>query len=179
MHVVNVWGPQVCNAPAADLHSLGPNRVIRTLAYESQCRQQRKFKHGMSVIPEEHCSNSSMLTAANHLLLVIRTSTASKHCMAMRWCSGYVVSCWQAKLLGQLQAAQLPKGSMDRLLLVAAFAQSGFAAGLRPYKCLNPVAGETFEVRHQPSMHPVTHVMSYPCTALDDTASKAEAAKQL
>ena len=46
-----------------------------------------------------------------------------------------------------MQAAQLPKGSMDRLLLVAAFAQSGFAAGLRPYKCLNPIAGETFEVR--------------------------------
>ena len=48
-----------------------------------------------------------------------------------------------------MQAAQLPKGSMDRLLLVAAFAQSGFAAGLRPYKCLNPVAGETFEVGRQ------------------------------
>ena len=48
-----------------------------------------------------------------------------------------------------MQAAQLPKGSMDRLLLVAAFAQSGFAAGLRPYKCLNPVAGETFEVNSQ------------------------------
>ncbi len=45
-----------------------------------------------------------------------------------------------------MQAAQLPRGSIDRLLLVAAFAQSGFAAGLRPYKCLNPVAGETFEV---------------------------------
>ena len=45
-----------------------------------------------------------------------------------------------------VQAALLPKGSMDRLLLVAAFAQSGFAAGLRPYKCLNPVMGETFEV---------------------------------
>ena len=45
-----------------------------------------------------------------------------------------------------MQAALLPKGSMDRLLLVAAFAQSGFAAGLRPYKCLNPVMGETFEV---------------------------------
>lgn len=45
-----------------------------------------------------------------------------------------------------MQAAQLPKGSMDRLLLVAAFAQSGFAAGLRPYKALNPVMGETLEV---------------------------------
>ena len=45
-----------------------------------------------------------------------------------------------------MQAALLPKGSMDRLLLIAAFAQSGFAAGLRPYKCLNPVLGETFEV---------------------------------
>ena len=49
-----------------------------------------------------------------------------------------------------VQAALLPKGSMDRLLLVAAFAQSGFAAGLRPYKCLNPVMGETFEVRPSP-----------------------------
>ncbi|CAL8466515.1 g6051 [Coccomyxa elongata] len=45
-----------------------------------------------------------------------------------------------------MQAAALPKGSMDRLLLVAAFAQIGFSAGLRPYKCLNPVMGETFEV---------------------------------
>ncbi len=53
-----------------------------------------------------------------------------------------------------LQAAQLPKGSMERLLLVAAFAQSGFAAGLRPYKCLNPVAGETFEVGCQPICKP-------------------------
>lgn len=39
---------------------------------------------------------------------------------------------------------------MDRLLLVAAFAQIGFSAGLRPYKCLNPVMGETFEVRPFP-----------------------------
>ena len=54
---------------------------------------------------------------------------------------GYRVYCRVA-----VQAALLPKGSMDRLLLVAAFAQSGFAAGLRPYKCLNPVMGETFEV---------------------------------
>lgn len=97
----------------------------------------------------------------------------------MRWCSGPAVCCWQAKLLGQLQAAQLPKGSMDRLLLVAAFAQSGFAAGLRPYKCLNPVAGETFEVRHRPSMHPVTHAMCCACTALDESASKAEEALPL
>ena len=55
-----------------------------------------------------------------------------------------------------MQAALLPKGSMDRLLLVAAFAQSGFAAGLRPYKCLNPVIGETFEVCGTliPDLHP-------------------------
>lgn len=45
-----------------------------------------------------------------------------------------------------LQAASQPKGSMERLLTVAAFAQSGFAAGLRPYKCINPIMGETFEV---------------------------------
>ncbi|EIE26264.1 hypothetical protein COCSUDRAFT_32122 [Coccomyxa subellipsoidea C-169] len=44
------------------------------------------------------------------------------------------------------QAAELPKGSMERLLLVAAFAQIGFSAGLRPYKCMNPVMGETFEI---------------------------------
>ncbi|KAK9916573.1 hypothetical protein WJX75_004348 [Coccomyxa subellipsoidea] len=44
------------------------------------------------------------------------------------------------------QAAELPKGSMERLLLVAAFAQIGYSAGLRPYKCFNPVMGETFEV---------------------------------
>jgi hypothetical protein len=45
-----------------------------------------------------------------------------------------------------VQAAELPKGSMERLLLVAAFAQIGYSAGLRPYKCFNPVMGETFEV---------------------------------
>ncbi len=55
-----------------------------------------------------------------------------------------------------VQAALLPRGSMDRLLVVAAFAQSGFAAGLRPYKCLNPVMGETFEVCGTliPNLHP-------------------------
>ena len=59
-----------------------------------------------------------------------------------------------------MQAAQLPKGSMERLLLVAAFAQSGFAAGLRPYKCLNPVVGETFEVSHQLFMTRTSHLLA-------------------
>ena len=45
-----------------------------------------------------------------------------------------------------LQAALLPKGSTDRLLVVAAFAQSGGAAALKTHKCLNSVMGETFEV---------------------------------
>ena len=52
-----------------------------------------------------------------------------------------------------VQAAALPKGSIDRLLLVGACAQTGFSAGLRPFKCFNPVMGETFEVgvvRHGP-----------------------------
>ena len=44
------------------------------------------------------------------------------------------------------QAAQLPKASMDRLLLIAAFAQSGFATGLRPFRNLNAAMGETLEV---------------------------------
>lgn len=55
-----------------------------------------------------------------------------------------------------VQAAELPKGSMERLLLVAAFAQIGYSAGLRPYKCFNPVMGETFEVRpHRSHFFPV------------------------
>lgn len=41
---------------------------------------------------------------------------------------------------------------MERLLLVAAFAQIGFSAGLRPFKCLNPVMGETFEARLCPQL---------------------------
>ncbi len=49
-------------------------------------------------------------------------------------------------LCPRLQAATQPKGSMERLLTVAAFAQSGFAAGLRAYKCINPIMGETYEV---------------------------------
>lgn len=40
-----------------------------------------------------------------------------------------------------LHAAQLPKGSMDRLLQVGAFAQVGTFADLRPYECLNPAMG--------------------------------------
>ncbi|CAK0732247.1 hypothetical protein CVIRNUC_000104 [Coccomyxa viridis] len=44
------------------------------------------------------------------------------------------------------QAAQLPRASMDRLLLIAAFAQSGFATGLRPFRNLNAAMGETLEL---------------------------------
>ena len=46
-----------------------------------------------------------------------------------------------------MQAAQLPRASMERLLLIAAFAQSGFATGLRPFRNLNAAMGETLEVR--------------------------------
>ena len=45
-----------------------------------------------------------------------------------------------------MQAAQLPRDSMERLLLIAAFAQSGFATGLRPFRNLNAAMGETLEV---------------------------------
>ena len=44
-----------------------------------------------------------------------------------------------------LQAAQKPKGSIERLLLVAAFAQSAFQA-VGKLKCMYPISGETYEV---------------------------------
>jgi len=50
------------------------------------------------------------------------------------------------KLKSVLQAAQKPKGSIERLLLVAAFAQSAFQSVGR-LKCMIPIMGETYEVR--------------------------------
>ena len=44
------------------------------------------------------------------------------------------------------QAAQKPKGSIERLLLVAAFAQSAFQA-VGKLKCMVPIMNETYEVR--------------------------------
>ena len=46
---------------------------------------------------------------------------------------------------GNVQAAQQPKGSIERLLLVAAFAQSAFQA-VGKLKCMYPISGETYEV---------------------------------
>ena len=46
------------------------------------------------------------------------------------------------------QAAQKPKGSMERLLLVAAFAQSAFQA-VGKLKAMVPIMGETYEVHSQ------------------------------
>ena len=43
------------------------------------------------------------------------------------------------------QAAHKPKGSIERLLLVAAFAQSAFQA-VGKLKCMVPMMGETYEV---------------------------------
>ncbi len=43
------------------------------------------------------------------------------------------------------QAALKPKGSNERLLLVAAFAQSAFQA-VGKLKCMVPMMGETYEV---------------------------------
>ena len=45
----------------------------------------------------------------------------------------------------ETQAAQKPKGSIERLLLVAAFAQSAFQA-VGKLKCMYPISGETYEV---------------------------------
>ncbi|CAL5227336.1 g10279 [Coccomyxa viridis] len=42
-------------------------------------------------------------------------------------------------------AAQQPKGSIERLLLVAAFAQSAFQA-VGKLKCMYPISGETYEL---------------------------------
>ena len=50
------------------------------------------------------------------------------------------------KLKSFLQAAQKPKGSIERLLLVAAFAQSAFQS-IGRLKCMIPIMGETYEVR--------------------------------
>ncbi len=60
----------------------------------------------------------------------------SKHCQDSVACS----------LLMYVQAAQKPKGSIERLLLVAAFAQSAFQA-VGKLKCMYPISGETYEVR--------------------------------
>ncbi len=49
-----------------------------------------------------------------------------------------------------MQAAQRPKGSMERLLLVAAFAQSAFHA-VGKLKPMVPVMGETYEVSRKTS----------------------------
>lgn len=51
-------------------------------------------------------------------------------------------------LLALSQAAQKPKGSIERLLLVAAFAQSAFQA-VGKLKPMIPIMGETYEVRMQ------------------------------
>lgn len=65
------------------------------------------------------------------------------------WCAAsYSLSmstgCCDASLLWQ--AAQQPKGSIERLLLVAAFAQSAFQA-VGKLKCMVPTMSETYEVR--------------------------------
>ncbi|KAK9839445.1 hypothetical protein WJX81_002493 [Elliptochloris bilobata] len=44
------------------------------------------------------------------------------------------------------QAAEQPKGSIERLLLVAAFSVSPYATCLRTQRSFNPVLGETFEL---------------------------------
>ena len=61
-----------------------------------------------------------------------------------------------------MQAAQLPRGSMERLLLIAAFAQSGFATGLRPFRNLNAAMGETLEV----CINTIAHAQTSPCIML-------------
>ncbi len=50
------------------------------------------------------------------------------------------------------QAAQKPKGSLERLLLVAAFAQSAFQA-VGKLKPMIPIMGETYEVHMQQVIH--------------------------
>ena len=56
-----------------------------------------------------------------------------------------------ADIWGTCQAALRPKGSVDRLLLVAAFAVSGFQSVVN-MKCAVPCMGETCEARtlHSP-----------------------------
>ena len=45
-----------------------------------------------------------------------------------------------------MQAAGHPKGSIERMLLIAAFAVSGYSgSGRRTIKPFNPLLGETFE----------------------------------
>ena len=47
------------------------------------------------------------------------------------------------------QAAQEPKGSIERFLLVAAFAVSGYSSTAgRTSKPFNPLLGETYELVH-------------------------------
>jgi hypothetical protein len=45
-----------------------------------------------------------------------------------------------------MQAAAMPKGSIERLLLVAAFAVSAFQS-VGNLKCTTPIMGETYEAR--------------------------------
>lgn len=54
------------------------------------------------------------------------------------------------RLFECLQAAQRPKGSVERLLLVAAFAQSAFQA-VGKLKAMVPIMGETYEVHLHPT----------------------------
>ena len=65
-----------------------------------------------------------------------------------------------------MQAVQLPKGSMDRLLLITAFAQSGFATGLRPFRNLNAAMGETLEVSNM-TTHAQRRFSSYTACLLN------------
>lgn len=68
--------------------------------------------------------------------------------------------------VGCVQAAVMPKGSMERLLLVAAFAVSAFQS-VGNLKCTLPIMGETYEARNQmyppPCTQPCTH--AWPWTA--------------
>ncbi len=61
------------------------------------------------------------------------------------------------KLCGDVQAAEKPKGSIERLLLVAAFAVSAFQA-VRPMRASLPIMGETVEVGAFPAW-----VNPHPC----------------
>ena len=67
--------------------------------------------------------------------------------------------------LHDLQAAQKPKGSIERLLLVAAFAQSAFQA-VGKLKCMYPVSGETYEVGLSRSKAPYRKTIHVPYAAI-------------
>lgn len=61
-----------------------------------------------------------------------------------------------------MQAAKHPKGSIDRLLYVAAFSVSAFQS-VRNMRCSLPIMGETVEVRHLLRLSDPL-CLTHPCT---------------